>query len=155
MELVINANICDRATREIADVLRTAFAPIRKELSKDYGGIMEHLWIDFELIQDSAPYRFRFQKRGGGSSFTKLTGLPAPVTENVGHYSVSPDFPKLLGLPIKAVADYALSLIYDSTSFLIEKQTRLGGFVALRFRADFLAACNERGYPFAQISRSP
>ena len=43
------------------------------------------------------------------------------------------------------VADYALSLIYDSTTVLIDKQKKLGGIDATRFREDFLVACGTVG----------
>jgi hypothetical protein len=149
MEVSLNANMCDQATDRIADILRDAFDTIEKELSKDYGGTIKHLWIDFELIQHYAkrrpPFPFRFQKKVGGS-INRLTGLLDPVCENVGHYSVRPDFEKLLRIPLESVPSYALSLIYASTSVLIEKQKKLGGFDAERFRADFLSACSERGY---------
>jgi hypothetical protein len=151
MEVKLNANMCDQATARIADALCTAFKPISKNLSKDYGGTIEHLWIDFELIQNHAERRrswpFRFQKRVGGSIF-KLTGLRTPVYENVGHYSVRPDFQKLLRIPLESVASYALSLIYESTFVLVEKQKKLGGFDAQRFRLDFLSSCRDHGYQF-------
>jgi hypothetical protein len=150
MEVKLNANMCDQATRRIADALRDAFKPIGKDLNKDYGGTMAHLWIDFELIQSHAerrpPFPFRFQKKVSGSSFTKLTGLAAPVCERVGHYSVRPDFRELLRIPLGSVASYALSLIYASTSVLVEKQKKLGDFDAARFRRDFLSSCREHGY---------
>ena len=147
MEVNLNANMCDQATRQIAEALRNAFKPISKELSKDYGGTMAHLWIDFELIQSHAerrqPFPFRFQKKVGGS-ICKFTGLPTPVYENVGHYSVRPDFQELLRVPLESVVSYALSLIYVSTSVLVEKQKKLGGFDAQRFRLDFLSSCGNR-----------
>jgi hypothetical protein len=149
MEVSLNANMCDQATQQIAKILRDAFKTIEKDLSKDYGGTIQHLWIDFELIQSHAerrrPFPFRFQKRVGGSIF-ELTGLPTPVCENVGHYSVRPDFQELLRIPLESVASYALSLIYASTSVLVEKQKKLGGFDAQRFRMDFLSSCRERDY---------
>jgi hypothetical protein len=82
----------------------------------------------------------------GGSSPDKLTGLPRGVHENVGHYSVRPDFQKLRSVPQNSVVCYVLSLIYASTSVLIEKQKKLGGFDAQKFRLDFLAACKQHGY---------
>ncbi len=149
MEVSINANKCDKATQQIAKILRDAFKTIEKDLCKDYGGTIQHLWIDFELIQSHAERRpswpFRFQKRVGGSVF-KLTGLPTPVYENVGHYGISPDFQKLLKTPLDSVASYALSLIYESTSVLVEKQKKLGGFDAQRFRLDFLSSCRKHSY---------
>ena len=149
MEVSLNANMVDQATKRIGSVLRDAFDAIEKDISRDYGGTIQHLWIDFELIQSHAerrpPFRFRFQKKVGGSIF-KLTGLPTPVSENVGHYSVRPDFQELLRIPLDSVASYALSLIYASTSVLVEKQKKLGGFDAQRFRQDFLSSCREHGY---------
>ena len=149
MEVSFHANMCDEATREIAKILRDAFEIIEKDLSNDYGGTMEHLWIDFELIESHAmqrpPHPFRFQKKVGGSIF-KLTGLRTTVYENVGHYSVRPDFQKLLRMPSASVASYALSLIYASTSVLVEKQKKLGGFNVQRFRADFLSSCRKHGF---------
>jgi hypothetical protein len=149
MEVSLNANMCDQATERIGRNLRDAFEIIEKDLSKDYGGTIQHLWIDFELIQSHAerrlPFSFRFQKRVGGS-VGKLTGLPTPVYENVGHYSVRPDFLELLKIPLDSVASYALSLIYTSTSVLVEKQKKLGGFDAQRFRQNFLSSCREHGY---------
>ena len=149
MEVGLHANMSDQATGRIAEILCDAFEKIGKDVSKDYGGLIQHLWIDFELIQSHAerrpPFAFRFQKRVGGS-ICKLTGLPTPLCENVGHYSVRPDFRELLSIPLASVASYALNLIYASTSVLIEKQKKLGGFDAQMFRQDFLSSCRARGY---------
>jgi hypothetical protein len=157
MELSINANMSDSDTKRIAEIVHDVFKTIEKDLSKDYGGAMRHLWIDFELIQSHAerrpPIPFRFQKRVAGSAFKKLTGLPTPLYENVGHYSVRPDFQELLRIPFEAVASYALGLIYASTSVLVEKQKKLGGFDAHKFRQDFLASCRERGYQITLRNR--
>jgi hypothetical protein len=149
MELSLHANMCDQATRKIADTLHQPFKAIGAALSKDYGGIIKHLWIDFELIRSHCelrpPRAFRLQKKVGGSR-CHLTGLQTPVSENVGHYSVRPDFDILLNLPLDAVVSYALSLIYDSTEVLIEKQKKLGGFDATAFRSDFRTFCASAGY---------
>jgi hypothetical protein len=149
MEVTLNANMSDQATERIAKVLRVAFKLVEKDVSKDYGGTIEYLWIDFELIGSYAerrpPFKFRFQKRVGGHVF-KMTGLPVPLRNNVGHYSVRPDFRQLLSLPLESVATYALGLIYTSTSVLIEKQKRLSGFDADGFRRDFLHSCHQHGY---------
>lgn len=150
MEVGLHANMCDWTTRRVADALHTPFKAISKDLSKDYGGIMEHLWIDFELIEAHAqyrpPYSFRFQKRVGGSSPDKLTGLPRRVHENVGHYSVRPDFQELRSVRYESIVSYVLSLIYASTAVLIEKQKKLGGFDAQRFRSEFIATCRQHAY---------
>jgi hypothetical protein len=147
MEVSLNANMSDQATNRIASILRNVFKTIEEDLSKDYGGAMQHLWIDFELIQGhrEKPFPFRFQKKVGGSIF-KLTGLPTPLYENVGHYGVRPDFKKLLRTPLEAVPEYALSLIYASTSVLVEKRRKLGGFDARKFRMEFLSSCKTHGY---------
>ena len=150
MEVGLHANMCDSTTRRIADALHAPFKAIARDLSKDYGGTMEHLWIDFELIKSHAerrpPYPFRFQKTVGGSSPDKLTGLPRRVHHNVGHYSVRPDFQELRSVPQESVVSYVLSLIYASTSVLIEKRKKLGGFDADRFRSEFITTCRQHGY---------
>ena len=150
MEVSLNANMCDQTTSRIADALHKPFKAISRDLSKDYGGTMNHLWIDLELIERHAagrpPWPFRFQKRVTGSSAQKLTGLPMPVRENVGHYGVTPDFQELRGVPLDSVVSHVLSLIYASASVLIEKQKKLGGFDVETFCSDFLSACKEHGY---------
>lgn len=150
MNVGLHANMCDSDTERIARALHTPFDAIGRELSKDYGGTMEHLWIDFELIEAHARFgpakAFRFQKSVGGSSPDKLTGLPRLVHENVGHYSVRPDFRKLMGIPEERLVEHVLNLIYASTSILLEKQKKLGGFDAGRFRSEFVAVCRRHGY---------
>lgn len=149
MQVNLNANICDLATERIPNVLRDAFGIIEKEVSRDYGGTMRHLWIDFELSQSRIdrrpPFPFRFQKKVGGG-ISKLTGLRTEVYENVGHYSVRPDFDELLKLPLNSVPTYALGLIYLSTAVLVDKKKKLGGFDADRFRFDFLTSCKKHGH---------
>jgi hypothetical protein len=51
MEISLHDNICDMNTLPIAQALHAPFKTIGSELSGDYGGIMEHLWISFELSQ--------------------------------------------------------------------------------------------------------
>lgn len=149
MEVRFHANMHEEYFDRIARVLRSAFEKIAKDLSKDFGGTIKHLWIDFELMPSHAfrrpPFAFRFQKRVGTKKFF-LTGLPTGYDENVGHYSVRPDFQKLLTMPLESVASYALGLIYESTSVLIAKQKKLGGFDAHKFRSEFLATCRAHGY---------
>ena len=156
MEVRLHANMCDSTTERIARVLHSPFEAIGKDLSKNYGGTMNHLWIDFELIEARAgrrqPWSFRLQKRVGGSTPDKLTGLPRRVHENVGQYSVRPDFHKLLSVPLDSVVGHVLGLIYASTSVLIEKQEKLGGFDAQRFRSDLLATCARHGYDIQTAS---
>jgi hypothetical protein len=141
--------MCDQSTAKIAQALHAPFKAIGKDLSRDYGGTMEHLWIDLELIRSHAerrpPWTFRFQRRVSGRS--SLTGLTSPDRHNVGHYSVRPDFDELASIPLDSVVGYVLSLIYASTTVLIANQKRLGGFDAQAFRTDFVSACNGEGYP--------
>jgi|SRR5215472_3726453 len=110
MEVSLNANMYDSTTKRIAHALYAPFEAISRDLSKDYGGTMEHLWIDFELIESHAETRprwsFRFQKKVGGSSPDKLTGLPRRVCQNVGHYSVRPDFQELRSLSDDSVVGH-------------------------------------------------
>ncbi|HBE81431.1 MAG TPA: hypothetical protein PLN05_09890 [Pyrinomonadaceae bacterium] len=149
MKVNINANICDLATERIAARLQDVFDIIEKDVSRDYGGTMQHLWIDFELsqfgIDRRPPFPFRFQKKVGGG-ISRLTGLRTEVYENVGHYSVRPDFDVLLDLPLGSVPSYALGLIYMSTSVLVDKKKKLGGFDAERFRIELLSSCTKHGY---------
>jgi hypothetical protein len=77
-----------------------------------------------------------------------------PVHENVGNYSVRPDFHELRSVPLDSVVSYALSLIYASTSVLIEKQKKLGGFDAQKFRSDFLTSCMQHGYDIGRKAGS-
>lgn len=151
MELGLHANMVDEVTGRIADILHAPFEQVSRDLNNDYGGSIEHLWIDFELIRDHGerrpPFSFRYQKRVSGND--RLTGIRHPDRQNVGHYSVRPDFTVLLNLPDEQVPIYALRLIYDSTAVLHEKSRKLGGFDAERFRFDFLEVCRRHGCEIA------
>jgi len=150
MEVSLHANMSDQTTEQIAKELRDPLESLGRALSKDYGGTISHLWIDFELIRDHwrdrPPRTFRFQKKVGGG-ICHLTGLKTEVCENVGHYNVVPDFDALLALPLKALVPYVLGQIYESTSILVTKQKKLGGFNATQLREDFHSWCAEHGYP--------
>src|SRR5262245_52684520 len=156
MEVSLNANMYDSTTKRIAHALYPPFETLSKGLSKDYGGTMQHLWIDFELIESHAgrrpPWFSRFQKKVGGSSPDKLTGLPRRGCRTVGHYSVRPDFQELRSLSDDSVVGHVLSLVYASTSVLIEKQRKLGGFDVQRFRSDFLSICKQQGHDIVSTS---
>lgn len=149
MEVSLQANACTQETEKVSVLLCRHFDRIEEKLSGDYGGTMEHLWIDFELIPRGTgprqPWSFRFQRKVGGGR-CHLTGLPTERYENVGHYSVIPDFRVLARLPLKSVVNYALSLIYASTIVLIDKEKKLGGLDANGFRANFLSVCKQLGY---------
>src|SRR5262245_27201953 len=145
MQVGLHANVCDSSTEHIARALHSPFGAISRDLSRDYGGTIEHLWIDFELREAASAWPFRFQKRVGGSSPDRITGLPRGLYENVAHYSVKPDFRELRSVPEATVVSYALRLIYSSTSILLEKK-KLAGFDVERFRSDFLISCRVHGY---------
>jgi hypothetical protein len=155
MDVLLNANVCDQETSAIAQALYEPFNTISREVSGDYGGLMDHLWIDFQLI---APYltthkswRFRFQKRVSGRS--RLMGINNPPKFNVGHYSVAPDYLHLVAIPLINVTSYALRLIYDSTSILSTKANSLGAFDAVGFRSKFAAVCSSNGFDVFATTR--
>lgn len=146
MIVAFHANIYDSDTQEVAKALRDPFKALGERLSKDYGGEMRHLWIDFELFRGKRgkPFPFRYQKKVSPRALVR--SLPSPTYENVGHFSVRPDFGVLLATPLQDVPLYALSTIYSATAVLIEKQKKLGGFDAHAFRSEFLAGCEALGY---------
>ena len=154
MELSINANVCDMDTEKYSKILYEPFIKLSAELSKNHGGIIEHLWIDFELSKFAtnkrAPYSFRFQKKVSGQS--NLTGLTQPDKLNVGHYSVKPDFGLLADKSDKEVVAYALALIYESTNVLIEKQNKLGAFDVTLFRKSFSDWCINNNYELVAVT---
>lgn len=149
METRFHANMCDTSTRHVASAMHAPFKSLGESLSGDYGGTMKHLWIDLELIESharpdgSCKHPFRFQKRISGRSHFGLP--PAPDRFNVAHYSVRPDFAIIASLPGEQLLPYVLSIIYDSTAVLLDKQKKLGGFDAVLFRERFLGACERLG----------
>ena len=150
MKVGIHANVCDSDTTHIASALRDPFTTLGKMLSGEYGGTMEHLWIDLELLEYSARpdgkprHPFRFQKRVSGRGHF---GLPAiPDSFNVGQNSVRPNFQLLVSMNAERAVPYVLSLIYESTGLLFEKQKKLGDFDAELFRTNFRGGCMQLGY---------
>ena len=142
LKVAFHANIMDASTERAAHAVSDHLERFEKALNRDYGGVMEHLWIDLELIESHKSWPFRFQKK---------VGTPASYTEfysyNVGHYSVRPDFEKLRGLSEKeSICSYIFELLYDSTQILVDRQKNIGDFDATAFRFDFLSACKEQGY---------
>ncbi|SKB84260.1 hypothetical protein SAMN05660841_02641 [Sphingobacterium nematocida] len=130
------ANIMDENTSKVAKAINKHFDHFEKALHKDYGGVMEYLWIDLELVESHKPFPFRFQKRvSNRSSYTEM------YSYNVGHYSIHPDYEKLKGLSTdEEICAYVFDLLYQSTQILADKQKKLGDFDATKFRLDFLAA---------------
>lgn len=130
------ANIMEESTAKITNVISKYFEHFENELHKDYGGSMEHLWIDVELVESHKSFPFRFQKRvSNPSSYTEF------YTYNVGSYSVRPDFEKLRSLTSEQeICLYVFGVLYQSTQVLLDKQKKLDGFNAVQFRLDFLSA---------------
>jgi hypothetical protein len=150
MKISINANMVDIHTQPISVELIPIFKKLSDSLEGEYGGDMENLLIDFELIESIAKengqplHAFRFQKRVSGRSHF---GLPSrPDMYNVVHFSVKPDFLKIVSLKGKALIHYSLSLLFDSTSVLLSNQKRLGAFDAVSFRSKFQEACEVLGH---------
>lgn len=150
MEVGIHAHITDQTTSKVGAALRPVFQELSNRLKGEYGGSIEHLWIDLELIEghskaDGRPrHPFRFQKRVSGRSHFGLP--PTPDRFNVGHFSVRPDFALVSSLPTEQVIPYALSLIYRASEILLDKQKKLGGFDAVLFRKHLLAECQGLGH---------
>ena len=155
MQVGIHAHMVDRSFLQIADALYPVLRTISAELEGNYGGMMEHLWIDIELMEhiskpDGSPrYPFRFQKRVSGQS--PPFGLPKhPDSFNVGHFSVRPDFQSLVMMQDKRAVFYLLSLVYRGTEVLRTKSIKLGGFDTDLFRAQFQKASLTLGYDLTE-----
>lgn len=149
MKLGFHASICEESTRSLADALRPLFDKLSEQLSGEYGGPMEHLWIDVELLVGSAKsdgrpqHTFRLQKRVSGRGYF---GLPAmPDRFNVGHYSVRPDFSFLATHSTDESVSHIVQLIYESLAELEFKRRRVGDFDTRLLRERFLNTCKELG----------
>jgi len=147
----LHATIVDDDTKGIADALYPVFKTLGRELEGEYGGSIEHLWIDLELLEylakaDGSPrHPFRFQKRVSGRSHF---GLPVtPDHFNVGHLSVRPDFKLLASLSVEPAVSHVLQRVYEESAVLLGKEKKLGGFDATLFRERLLIACQQLGHP--------
>ena len=153
MQVGIHANMSDGSTGRLAQALHPPFRELSARLSGEYGGVLEHLWIDLELVEghakaDGTPrHPFRLQKRVSGAS--RLGLPPVPDKFNVAHFSVRPNFALVSSLPTEQAISYVLKLIYEASSVLLEKQKKLGGFDAVRFRARLRDECRSLGYDFS------
>lgn len=150
MKVGLHANIVDEDTKALADALHPVFKTLSRELEGQYGGSIEHLWIDLELLEylakaDESPrHPFRFQKRVSGRSHF---GLPVtPVHFNVGHFSVRPDFALVASLSVELAVSHVLQRVYEESAVLLSKEKKLGGFDATLFRERFLNACQRLGH---------
>lgn len=146
----LHANMVDMNTEKIGSSLSDVFKLLCEKLSGNYGGTIEHLWIDFELIEShskpdgKARFPFRFTKRVSGRSRYGLPSIPDDF--NVGHFSVRPDFHRLLSLPNEEVITYCLNLIYNELDVLKTKEKKLGGFNSELFKNKFIDECMNLGY---------
>lgn len=153
MKVAFHANVIDEDTRAIADALDPVLKKLTLSLDGEYGGLMEHLWIQIEMLEylarpdGRARHPFRFQRRVSGRS---RLGLPStPDWLNAGHFSVRPDFARLVSSPVDDAIRDVLQRIYAASAVLLEKQKKLGGFDAALFRERFLVNCAALGYPLS------
>ncbi len=150
MKVGLHANMVDLKTDKIGDSLRDVFKILCVKLDGNYGGTIEHLWIDFELIESHAKpdgkprHPFRFAKRVSGRSSFGLP--PSPDCFNVGHFSVRPNFRHLLSIAKNEIIPYCLNLIYKELEILKTKEKKLGGFNSELFGSTFSEECKKLGY---------
>jgi hypothetical protein len=149
MKLEINANIYDESTQKLAHALRPLISQLSERLSGDYGGPMEYLCIDIELLEylskpDGSPrYAFRLQKRVSGRG---RLGLPAvPDRLNVGHYSVRPDFAFIASNSTSKSVAHVLAHVHISLQTLKAKQKKLGDFDVDLLIRRYSEVCKEIG----------
>lgn len=152
MKVGIHAAVVDSDTQALATAITPVFDALGRALEGEYGGSVEHLWIDLELLaylaneDGSARYPFRFQKRVSGRS---RFGLPTVADSfNVAHFSVRPDFALLASLPVEESIGHVLERIYQESMVLLDKQKKLGGFNAGLFLERLLIECQRLGYTF-------
>ena len=146
MECSIEIPLIDQGIEIQAAVLNPHLEHLGRRLSRDYGGCMRHLWIDFELSpvhEDRRPYPwpFRFQKRVSLAQGARRWGLPAPTGPDptgVGLLSVRPNYAELAATDLGDLPAHAIRLIHRDTAVLERKRARLGGFDALAFRLEIL-----------------
>ena len=135
----------DQGVDHISERVRPHLSAMSSRLSGEYGGPMEHLWIELEVSSQDAdrrpPWPFRLQKSVSSRMPGDLTAEPAC---NVGYYSVRPDHFALAQVPLEQSSCYLLRLIYESTA-LLEGERRLRGFDAASFRGKFRSELQQLG----------
>jgi hypothetical protein len=153
VECSIFIGVQDQGTAHIASVVRPYLEVASARLSRDYGGEIEHLWIDIELSPSRADrtrtWPFRFQRRVSMRNAAKASGLPlrvdCPDSTNVGHFGARPDYFELAGTELERTPAYILALVHRESAVLEAKSKRLGGFDARSFRQDLWAYVEELG----------
>jgi len=146
----------------IKDILNPVFEALSQKLSGEYGGPMEQLWIDFEILPADAeqrgPFSFRFQKRVAPPRWM-ADAFDTKPEFNVGHYSLRVDYAALRELDHylvyeehdpKEIISYAARLLYESTQTLGGRKRALGAFDVDTFRARFIQALRELGIAIDQ-----
>lgn len=144
MKCGIYVGATDEDTAAIAGAAWPVLEAAGERLSRDYGGVMEHLWIDIglcaTLAELSPPHGFRFQRRVSLKNSRKAFGLPElhdrPDPTNVGHFSVYPDFEKLGTMNVADAPAYLLEIVHGASVVLEARARKLGGFDARAFRRD-------------------
>jgi hypothetical protein len=146
MEVLVGATKFDQGTEHLAALIRSHLEELSTALSGEYGGPMDHLWIELELSPGNADVRpafpFRFQKRV--RTPRELRAFGEREFFNVGNYSVRPDYCELARVPLDDVPCYLMSLLYESTECLRGKR-QLKGFDVESFRERFAHALAARG----------
>lgn len=146
MDVLISASKCDQGTEHLQTLVSPHLDALAPTLSGEYGGPMNHLWIDLELCPVDADHRpalaFRFRKRV--VTPRELRAFGTQEFFHVGHYSVRPDYFELARVPLDDIKCYLLRLIFDSTESLAGKR-QLKGFDLGLFRQRFAAGLAEQG----------
>jgi hypothetical protein len=145
LKVAFFANVLDLGMQENARYFRARLNELGPELSGEFGGPMDELWIDIELIptrRDArAAHLFRFQRRVSGRA--PYSGMPAiPDAHNVGHYSVRPDFARIRETPPAKPFSYLLGRILASFDILRGKRS-IRGFDVDAFVATFHRATSK------------
>jgi hypothetical protein len=139
MRVSIGAAETDQGMFHITEGVWPHLDRLSAALTGEYGGPMEHLWIELELVPGRAdqrePLPFRFQKRVAPRG-RDLRLLGATEQFNVGHFSVRPDFFELARISLPHVPCYLMRLVYEATRTL-EKRRQLKGFDVQAFRQRF------------------
>jgi hypothetical protein len=137
----------DQGIEHLQNIVQPRLAELSLDLTGNYGGLMDHLWISLELAPSHAdgrpPWPFRFQKKVVPSRDARALG--ATPSHNVGHYSVRPDHAELATIHLENVACYLMRVVYESTAVLATQRRKVGDFDAEQFRARFRTFLEQQG----------
>jgi hypothetical protein len=135
MRVSIGVPKIDQGIELVAKQLERPLHTLSENLSREYGGEIEHLLIDVELSPAHAderpePWPLRFQKKVNPPK-TLPSGLDMPPLRNVAHYSFRPN---LINVPAERLIGDVLAQLYASTEVLTRKAAKFPGFRAQDFR---------------------